>query len=47
METAISARSSGFASLCRALPLAVEGWSRVAHALGDAVGPILAFLKQL
>jgi hypothetical protein len=27
------------------LPLAVEDWARVAHSLGDAIGPILRFLK--
>jgi hypothetical protein len=29
------------------LPLAIEGWSRVAHELGQHVGPILDFLKSL
>jgi hypothetical protein len=27
------------------LPLSIEDWARVAHLLGDAIGPILHFLK--
>jgi len=29
------------------LPLAIEGWTRVAHSLGEHIGPILNFLRGL